>query len=289
MTAASATHRCQPRSEASAAPQVHASAAPALALPSAVAAAAVAAAAAAVAAAAAAQAPSARTVYGGGVGGPSAGVHERGRRVAATAAVTAAAAGMKCRQIATGAVYEDPVDPLTGAPRTGTRKWFAIHNHKLDALQDLMEELQGQQLFTGYYFGHDLVRMRTVLGEDVPYIAGGVSDKKALAYQDSWNKREIECLVAHPSSVGHGLNFQKGGAHHIFFYSLTYDYEEYDQFTRRLMRQGNPAAQMFIHIPMAKDTIEEAIWSNLTGKRRTQDALHLALEEYRERRKPFLR
>lgn len=214
----------------------------------------------------------------------------KGKKELITAS-TAAASAMKCRQIATGAVYEDLVDPLTGIPKSGMRKWHKLHDFKMEAFEDLVEELQGQQLMAGYYFGHDMERMLKWLLEceadpdfEVPVIAGGTSDKKALRYEEEWNANKHRVGIFHPSSVGHGLNFQKGGAHHIFFYSLTYNYEEYDQYIRRLMRQGNPAAQLLVHIPMAIDTVEEAIWASLNNKRRTQDALHVALEEYRERR-----
>ncbi len=211
---------------------------------------------------------------------------KKGEKVLITAS-TVAAAMMKCRQIATGAVYEDPVDPLTGMPRTGPRRWHALHDEKLEAFQDLVEELQGQQLWVGYEYGHDLERMRK-LYPDMPYIGGGVSDKKALDYEQRWNARQISVMAGHPGSVGHGLNFQKGGAHHIFFYTLTYDYELYDQFVRRLMRQGNPSPTLQVHVPMARDTVEEAVWAALNNKRRTQDNLHEALESYRERRRKFL-
>lgn len=200
-------------------------------------------------------------------------------------ASTAAAMLTKCRQIATGAIYEDLVDPLTGEPRRGPRKWHRLHDEKVEALEDLVDELQGQQLLVSFEYGHDRARIMELLGEGTPVIAGGVSDKRALAIEGEWNRNEHRVLVAHPQSVGHGLNFQKGGAHHIFFYTLSYDYELWDQFIRRLLRQGNPAERVFTHIPMARDTVEEAVWASLGGKRRTQDSLLLALEEYRGRRK----
>lgn len=210
-------------------------------------------------------------------------LQKKGKRDLITAA-TAAAATIKCRQIATGAVYEDLVDPLTGMPRQGGRKWHELHSEKLDALEDLVDELQGQQLLIGFEFGHDKERMLKLLGADSPAIAGGTSDKKALAYELAWNRRGITNLIGHPGSIGHGLNLQKGGAHHIFFYTLGYDYELWDQFVRRLMRQGNPAERLILHIPMARDTIEEAVWDSLRAKRRTQDNFQRALEDYKERK-----
>ena len=198
-------------------------------------------------------------------------------------AATAAAAGMKCRQIATGAIYEDKVDPLTGAPRTGTRKWTLLHDAKLEALEDLVDELQGQPLLLVYQFGHDLERILAKY-PGIPVIGGGTSDKKALAFESEWNKNEHPIMAVHPQAVGHGLNFQKGGAHHLFFFTPDYDFEIYDQTVRRLMRQGNTAERVFIHMPITRDTVEEAIVASLRVKRRTQDALLEALDTYRKRR-----
>lgn len=210
---------------------------------------------------------------------------QKDKRKALITASTSAAMLTKCRQIATGAVYEDLVDPLTGEPARGPRKWHVVHDEKLEALQDLVDELQGQQLLVGFEYGHDRARILKLLGEDTPVIAGGVSDKRALAIEAAWNLNQFPVLVAHPQSVGHGLNFQKGGAHHIFFYTLSYDYELWDQFRRRLMRRGNPAARLFVHFPQAKDTVEEAVWASLRTKQRNQNSLLEALEDYRERRK----
>jgi SNF2 family DNA or RNA helicase len=199
-------------------------------------------------------------------------------------APTAAAAGMKCRQIATGAVYEDRVDPLTGIPRTGARKWNWVHDNKIEALKDLVEELQGQPLMIVYQFGHDLARIQKMY-PNIPFIGGGVSDKKSLAYETSWNNNEFPLMAVHPQAVGHGLNFQKGGAHHLFFFTPDYDYEVYDQMIRRLMRQGNTAERVFVHMPVTADTVEVAVAGSLRSKRRTQDEFLLALEDYREARR----
>lgn len=198
-------------------------------------------------------------------------------------AVTAAASGMKCRQIATGAVYDDPIDPLSGAPRTGPRKWNWLHDNKLEALTDLIDELQGQPLLVAYWYGHDRERLLEALG-DVPVIGGGTTDKVALAHEAAWNHNEYPVMLVHPLSTAHGLNLQKGGAHHLYFFTTDYDYEVYDQMIRRLMRQGNTAERVFAHMPVTKDTIEEAVVAALRSKRRTQDALLLALKEYRKRR-----
>jgi SNF2 family DNA or RNA helicase len=196
----------------------------------------------------------------------------------------AAALGMKCRQLASGALYEDLIDPETGVPRAGKRKYTVLHDEKLDALDDLIDELQGQQLFVGYYFGHDRERILARLGKDTPCIGGGTSDKKALEYEEAWNNGWISELLGHPSSVGHGLNFQRSSANQIAIFSPTWNYEEYDQFIRRLLRQGNKSARIMLHQFCAKNTVEELVYIAMHRKGALQNRLHDALKNFRHTR-----
>jgi SNF2 family DNA or RNA helicase len=193
----------------------------------------------------------------------------------------AAALSMKCRQMASGALYEDKIDPLTGVPRIGKRKYTVLHDEKIDALEELIDELNGQQLFVGYYFGHDMERIRERLGKDLPVIGGGTSDKKALEYEEAWNRGWIKTLLGHPSSVGHGLNMQGSSAGNIAMFSPTWNYEEYDQFIRRLRRQGNKALRIMLHQFCAADTVDDALYMAMARKGSLQDRLHSALQEYR--------
>lgn len=193
----------------------------------------------------------------------------------------AAALSMKCRQLASGALYEDRVDPETGIPRAGKRKFAELHDTKIDALEDLIDELNGQQLFIAYYFGHDAERIKARLGKDIPVLGGGTSDKKALEYEEAWNRGWIRELLAHPSSVGHGLNMQRSSAGHIAIFSPTWNYEEYDQFIRRLLRQGNKSLRIMLHQICAKNTVDEVLYTAMGRKGALQDRLHDALKAYR--------
>lgn len=193
----------------------------------------------------------------------------------------------KCCQIASGALYKSNVDPITGEPLVKglKREWYEIHDEKMDALTELIEELQGSQLLVGFHFGHDLERIKKRFGNDVPYIGSGVSVKKALAYEAAWNAGELPVLFGHPQSMGHGLNLQKGSAHHIAWLTGTADFELADQFERRLRRRGNKAGTVFIHHIVARNTVDEAILASKRRKHGTQTALFDALREYVKSRK----
>ena len=199
-------------------------------------------------------------------------------------AATAAAASMKCRQVANGGIYMDKeVVALTKLPDK-KRKTVDLHPCKVDALTDLVEELQGSPLLVAYDFGHDLERLKKAFGKDVPYIGGGVSAKRSKMLEDAWNMGDIPLLLGQPQSIGHGLNLQ-GAAQHVAWHSLTWDYEVYDQFIRRIRRQGNTFKRIFVHHLIAEGTVDEAIMGSIKAKRRGQNSLFSALKTLKTKKK----
>lgn len=191
---------------------------------------------------------------------------------------SAASASSKLRQIANGGCYLDQEESnaLHIIPAQ-SKKWENIHSAKIDALQDLIDELQGQPLLVAYDFNHDLDRIRKTFGEDVPYIGGGVSTKRSKDLERKWNNGDLPYLFGHPQSISHGLNLQESG-HHVAWLSLTWDYELYDQFICRVYRQGNSSSSVFIHHIIARGTIDEQIMWALRSKGKGQNALFSALK-----------
>ena len=186
-------------------------------------------------------------------------------------AANAAAAVTKCWQIANGGVYHDPI-PGSGEEREVEE----LHTAKVEALKDLVDELQGSPLLVAYEFEHDLKRIRTTLGAGTPHIGGGVSAKRGATIIEAWNRGELPVLLAHPATLAHGVNLQQCG-HHICWYALTWNREHYDQLIARIWRQGSKARRVFVHHIVANGTIDEAIKGALASKKRTQDALLDAL------------
>jgi SNF2 family DNA or RNA helicase len=196
-------------------------------------------------------------------------------------ASTAAAASMKCRQVANGGIYLDPeVQALIKLPKS-KREWVNLHTEKVDALADLIDELQGSPLLVAYDFEHDLDRLREKLGQDVPYIGGGVSAKRSAELEQLWNAGKLPVLLGHPQAMAHGLNLQEMG-NHVCWHSLTWDYELYDQFIRRVLRQGNKSKKVFCHHIMARGTVDEVVLAAVKSKRRGQNALFDALKKLRK-------
>lgn len=196
-------------------------------------------------------------------------------------AVSQGVASMKCRQVASGAIYKDKdlLQPETF--RKGT--WTKIHDEKLEALQDLIDDLAGSPAIVLYYFKHELERIRKLLGKNTPCLSDcNMSELKQMV--KDWNDDKLPVLLGHPDSMGHGLNLQEGRAQHIIFFSLTWNYDSFLQTILRLIRQGNKNARIVIHIIIVRDTVEEIMVSTLTMRGNNQKSLLDALKRYRKRR-----
>lgn len=182
--------------------------------------------------------------------------------------ITAANAAVlmgKLKQMANGRVYGE------------NREVHEIHRAKADALMELIEELGDEQLLIAYEYQHDLAQLREVLGDGLPYIGSGVSEKQMRQTVDDWNERRIQILAAHPASAGHGLNLQKGAAHHILWWGPTFDLDHYIQFNDRLRRQGNQADAVVVHTFVTTKTVDETAIRARIDKASLQDALLSAL------------
>ena len=182
-------------------------------------------------------------------------------------ASTAAVAIGKCQQVANGAVYLD--GPL--------KEIKPIHDEKLNAVADIVEELSGQPCIVGYHFRHDLERLKK-LYPTAAVIGSGVTGDELNGIINKWNAGEIPVLLAHPQSAGHGLNLQ-GSGHAVIWFSNTWSLEIYDQFIRRLWRQGQKN-NIIVHQIIARKTVDEAIIAAISRKDKTQQSLMEAIKEY---------
>ena len=108
-----------------------------------------------------------------------------------------------------------------------------------------------------------------------------MSAKRSAELEALWNAGKLPVLLGHPQAMAHGLNLQEMG-NHVCWHSLTWDYELYDQFIRRVLRQGNKNKKVFCHHIMARDTIDEAVLAAVKSKRRGQNALFDALKKLRK-------
>jgi SNF2 family DNA or RNA helicase len=189
-------------------------------------------------------------------------------------AANAAVAGGKCRQVSNGAIYSEV--PTEG---TGRRQFHKIHDAKLDALDDLVEELQGQPLLVLYEFQHDYERMAERF-PNAPVIHGGVSPKAAQSAIERFNRGELPLLIGHPASMGHGLNLQEA-CNRVCFYGMTWNFEHYDQALRRVYRQGQQQNHVIVYRIVARDTLDQDVIESLKSKDDVQAAFVRRLKTFK--------
>ena len=177
-------------------------------------------------------------------------------------AASAAALGNKLQQMAGGRVYD------------ADRKVIDVHDEKIEKLKEIIEASNSEPVLVAYAFKHEQARILEALKEFKP--------RKLETAQDiaDWNEGKAPLMVAHPASVGHGINIQKGG-HILVWFGMTWSLELYQQFNARLYRQGQMKPVMIHHI-IAKNTIDEKIIKSLDGKRETQDGLMQSIKELME-------
>ena len=198
-------------------------------------------------------------------------------------AATAAAASTKLRQVANGGVFLDAEILASGLRRPGKgRDWASLHSEKVNALRDLVDELQGAPLLVAYDFQHDLERLRTAFKDGV--FACDYNMKQFPALEAKWNRGEIPVLFGHPQSIGHGLNLQ-GTSSNVCWHSLTWNRELYDQFVGRVWRQGNKHQKVIVHHIVAEDTIDEVMMGAIKYKGGVEQALFDGLKKMAKERR----
>lgn len=178
-------------------------------------------------------------------------------------AANAAALSNKLLQMSNGAVYDE------------NGKTRLIHDHKLEALSDLIEQANGQPVLVAYWFKHDRERIADYLKKNMPGLR--VREIRTTESIHDWNHNLIDVGLVQPQSVSMGINLQEGGAHILVFFSLFYSLQLYTQLCARLYRQGQKNTVSIYHIVTEK-SIDEDVLSALQNKNNTQEALLLALK-----------
>ena len=171
-------------------------------------------------------------------------------------AANAASLSGKLSQMANGAIYTDAGDVI------------AIHERKLDALEDIIEAANGKPVLVAYWFRHDLER----ISERLQKLKVPCSRLDTDGSIRKWNAGEIPVALIHPASAGHGLNLQ-GGGNTLVWFGLTWSLELYQQTVARLWRQGQASETVVVQHIITKGTIDERIMKALSEKDTTQAAL----------------
>ena len=182
--------------------------------------------------------------------------------------VNAAALSNKLLQFANGAVYNEE------------RNVFPVHDIKLEALKEIIEDANGQSVLVAWTYQFDRDRIIEYLKK---YKPRELKNNKDI---EDWNAGKIQVMLAHPASAGHGLNLQAGG-NIIVWFGQTWSLELYQQFNARLYRQGQQNCVVINHL-ILQDTHDEDVIRALKAKDKKQNALMNSIKAKIDKYKKFM-
>lgn len=180
----------------------------------------------------------------------------------------------KLLQFASGAVY-----PVAGMPL-----WEPIHDLKLDALEELLEESAGEPLLVSYDFRFTAER---IMSRFKKYDPINLTECKSQASLDlaiyRWKSGQCPLMVGHPRSMGHGVDQLQERGNTLVWMGCTWSLDLYKQFNARLRRQGmNRNKPVICNRILMKDTMDVAQSMRLEEKDQTEKGLRNAIKEYRK-------
>lgn len=174
-------------------------------------------------------------------------------------ALAAGAKSQKLLQIASGSVY-------TGVDK----EWVLAHDEKIDALKSVIEEAAGMPVLVSNWFKPDAERIKKVFGKDA-------LDLSKNADLEAAKRGEGLVWIAHPLSLGHGVDGLQQHCHSICFFSTNWFAEEDAQLIERIgptrQMQAGFDREVTVHRIIARGTVEEAAVARLTTRVSVQDAL----------------
>lgn len=175
-------------------------------------------------------------------------------------AMSAAVLTGKLLQMCNGAVYDED------------RRIVEMHDCKIEAFMELVEQLGGSPALVFYSYQHDLARIKQSL------VKSNLRIRELKTPQDQldWNNGQVDILLAHPASAAYGLNLQDGG-NHVVWFGLNWSLELYQQANGRLHRQGQKQ-KVILHHLVVVDGADEMVMAALEEKATTQDKLLNALK-----------
>ena len=177
----------------------------------------------------------------------------------------------KCLQFSNGAMY-----PIAGMPL-----WEPIHDLKLEALEDIIEEAQGSPVLCAYAYRSDAERiMKRFQDIDPINLTECKSEHSLTNAMHRWKTGDCQLMIGHPASMGHGIDGLQKNGHILVWFGLNWSLDLYEQFNARIRRQGQGAPVM-CHRILMQNTLDQAQAMALDEKAQTQAGLRNAIKQYR--------
>jgi len=185
----------------------------------------------------------------------------------------AAAMTNKALQFSNGAAY-----PVAGLPA-----WEGIHDIKLDALEDIIEEAGGQQVLCAYAYRSDAERIMTRFKGLKPInLTQCKTEASLMDAMSRWASGDVPLMIGHPASMGHGIDRLQNTGHIVCWFGLTWSLDLFNQFNARLRRQGQ-GSPVICHRLIMDETLDLAQDLALTDKAANETSLRRAVDTYRRR------
>lgn len=176
----------------------------------------------------------------------------------------------KLLQFSNGAVY-----PIAGMPL-----WEPLHDLKLDALEEILDECNGQPVLCAYAYRSDAERITKRFAKLRPINLTDCKSERSLTdAMRRWTTGDCSLMIGHPASMGHGLDGLQKVGHTLVWYGLNWSLDLYDQFNARIRRQGQ-GVPVICHRILCRDTMDQAQAMALDAKAQTQTALRSAIKQY---------
>lgn len=179
----------------------------------------------------------------------------------------AAARTVKCLQVANGAAYVDE-----------GRDWREIHDEKIKALDEVIEEACGTPVLVAYQFKSDLARLLKAFPDGI-HLSSDDGLRRA-------QRGEGRVWFGHPASMGHGVDGLQEHCNILAFFGMDWNLENRLQIIERIgptrqMQAGKDRA-VFIHNILARGTVDEMVLERVNTKREVQDILLAAMKRKKE-------
>lgn len=173
-------------------------------------------------------------------------------------APTAAVKSMKLAQLSSGSIYDS----------SGAVHW--VHDAKIEALKDLMLSIQEPAMVV-YHFQFEIEQLLKAFPKAVL--------RKGPKEDDAFNAGDIDMLLVHRQSAGHGIDLAVG-TRNMVKYTHTWDMELDTQVLGRIgierQEQHGLKRKVRIFNLMGENTVDAAMVSRVESKISVQDALMLA-------------
>lgn len=177
----------------------------------------------------------------------------------------------KCLQFCNGSPYLS----------AESKDFDALHDVKLDALEDILEEAAGSPVLCSYSFRSDAERIMKKFKHLHPVNLTAAKSKDVEGIIDDWNSGKIKLMIGHPASMGHGIDGLQQSGSIVVWFGLNWSCELYDQMNGRIDRQGQKNTVTIIRI-LCNDTVDLAVADAIERKTDDQNGLKSALQRYRD-------